>query len=174
MAVFQINVTLEHGQLHESLDLEADRQEMIARLDKILSDTSPGSLDLRDGVIQILIDQLRTNNGHEPLIIRTGDEIVWQSKIEDGNGNNIPIVVNVARYPQRPPVQGPQGPRPRTPHRGALHHPFNIGNGGTRVPSGPYVNFQDATKQKFYKFTISGTDPLGNPLTLDPCIICDR
>jgi hypothetical protein len=172
---FVVNVTVEHGQLHESLASEVDRQEMISRLDAILS--GPDS-DLRDGVIQILIDQLRTDNGHEPLIVRTNEQITWQSELRDQTGAISPITVNVDRYPDRPPVPRPGGPRRRTPHIGPNFsgNPFNLaGNGSQTVHSGPYDTAKsNPIQQRFYKFEIEGTDALGNRLRLDPCIICER
>src|SRR6185369_15019552 len=68
---FHIDIELEHGQLRERLRSEDDRQTMIQRLDNILSDPSTDP-DLKKGGNQGLNGPLRNNDGHEPLIIRSG------------------------------------------------------------------------------------------------------
>ena len=164
--IFQIAVTVEHGQLHETLLVEADRQLMIDRLDEILADTSTLNQPLRDGVIQILIDQLRNDNGHEPLFIRTGldprdeeEQVVWLCEHDD-------IEVDIDKYRKTN----------RTPHTSKPGNPFKFlhGDKGRQVQSTDHKKKEDSKDQKFYKFSIKGKDRQGNDLTLDPCIICDR
>ena len=164
--IFRIDVTVEDGQLHETLVPEADRQLMIDRLDEILSDTSTGNQALRDGVIQILIDQLRNDNGHEPLIIRTAgdprdeeEQIIWECEHAD-------IEVDVDKYRKTN----------RTPHTSKPGNPFRFlkGDKGKEVHSTEHKNKRDSRDQRFFKFSIKGKDMQGNDLTLDPCIICDR
>jgi hypothetical protein len=41
------------------------------------------------------------------------------------------------------------------------------------VESGDHKNGGQSNTQKFYKFSIKGKDAIGNPVTLDPCIICE-
>jgi len=180
---FQVNVRVEHGQLHEYLALESDRQLMIDRLEEILlgSGTPPAPPDVRDGVIQILIDQLRTNNGHEPLFIRTGldprekgveEQIEWVSEIVEtrqghpDKGKKKKIKVKVDKFRDTP----------RTPHTTKPGNPFkfNGGDDGDRVHSTDHKNKGDSIVQKFYKFSLEAKDVMGIDLELDPCIICDR
>jgi len=165
---FEIEVIVEHGQLHEHLRSEADRQLMIDRLDEILTDTSDKNKAVRDGVIQLLIDQLRNDNGHEPIFVRTGDDarelgveeqVIWKCEHAD-------IEVEVDKYRHTN----------RTPHTGKPGNPFKFlhGDKGREVRSTEHKDKRDSKDQKFYKFTIKGKDRLGNDLILDPCIICDR
>ena len=175
---FVLEVTLEHGQLHEHLADEADRQEMINRLEAILlGPGGPGSV--RDGVVQILIDQLRSNNAHEPIIIHTGDEpgdveeqIVWESKIVKVDDNtkqkqDVEIQVKVGKYRDTQ----------KTPRTSKPDNPFKFTNNqAKRVESLGQKSRADTKHQKFYKFEIEADNPLaGFPkLKLDPCIICDK
>jgi hypothetical protein len=165
--IFQIEITVEGGQLHESLS-EADRELMIERLDDILSkpDTDPA---LRAGVIQILADNLRNNNSHEPIIIRTGlkngdneERLVW-------NCDHAKIKVKIDKY-----HESKSG---RTPHKGREDNPFKFSrtDEGNVVQSMDYEDKDDAVLQHFYKFSVRGRDKLNkNNLELDPCIICER
>ena len=176
---FLIEVTIEHGQLHEHLALEEDRQLMIDRLEAILDGDNT---DVRKGVIQILMDQLRTNNGHEPIIIRSGlasgdveEQVIWQSvilRVDDNDRTKKEIVeidVDLAKY----------RPTGKTPHKGKEKNPFKFKNDsskGRRVSTEKHKEPEDTKLQSFYKFTIKAENPLkGLPdLELDPCIICDR
>ena len=173
---FVIEVTLEHGQLHEHLADEADRQEMITRLETIL--TGPDG-PVKNGTIQILIDQLRTNNGHEPIIIHTGDdpgdveeEIVWVSKIvkvdtQTKVRRDVEIEIDVDKYRKTD----------RTPHTTHPGNPFKFTNKkGKKVDSLGHKKRSETKEQKFYKFTIKAENPLEDleDLQLDPCIICDK
>jgi hypothetical protein len=162
--IFQVDVTVEHGQLRESLASETDRLEMINRLEAILNGTT-GTAALRAGVIQILMEQLRNNNAHEPLIIRTRNEpalgddeerIVWVCDHDD-------VEVEIDRYPT-------------TPKSGREKNPFKFSKGkkSKKVESTEYKDKDDARLQMFYKFELKGKDKLGNDLNLDPCIICER
>ena len=173
--VFQIDVTIENGQLHEALASEDDRQEMISRLEEIL--TGPDG-EVKNGVVQILIDQLRTNHGHEPIIIHSGREdgdeeevIAWNSQIVSVDENRkkqiVDIKVTLDKYRQTKKT-------PRTKVPGDL---FKFKNKkGPKVETECHLNGKDSVFQHFYKFTIEAENPLKGlpPLKLDPCIICDR
>ena len=163
---FQIDITVENGQLHESLNSEADRALMIDRLDNILSSTDPAKEDLRKGVIQILIDNLRNNNSHEPIILRAGvdagdddERLVWHC-------DHAKIKVKIDKYRDTG----------RTPHKGSRNNPFKFSGDdeGFDVHSTEYEDKSDARLQKFYKFSIKGKDKVGNDLELDPCVICEK
>jgi len=165
---FHIDIELEHGQLRERLRSEDDRQTMIQRLDNILSDPSTDP-DLRKGVIQVLTDQLRNNDGHEPLIIRSGkrtgddeERFVWHCE-------HAKIKVKVDKYRKTD----------RTPQKPGVDKLFKFNNGDEDfdVDSTDYDDKDKAIDQKFFKFTIKGKDktkPDPNDLVLDPCIICER
>ena len=163
---FEIDVIVEHGQLHEHLRSEADRQLMIDRLDEVLSDTTAANKEVRDGVIQLPVDQLRNDNGHEPIFVRTGlddrdveERVIWKCEHAD-------IEVEIDKYRRTD----------RTPHKDKPGNPFKFDNGkkGKEVHSTGHKEKHDSKDQKFYKFTIKGKDRLGHDLILDPCIICDR
>jgi hypothetical protein len=170
--IFQVNVTVEHGQLREYLASETDRLEMIDRLQAILLDTTPGNTEMREGVIQILIDQLVNDNGHEPLIIRTGgvpgeleEQIEWVSEIVETPTKKREIKVTIDKY--RNTVRTPRKP-------GRPDKPFTLpSNQGQTVHSGAQNDKSGSKDQKFYKFSIEAKDTLGNDLELDPCIICE-
>jgi hypothetical protein len=167
MKEFRIDITLEHGQLHESLNSEEDRALMIKRMDDILSSTStdPEMVALRKGVAQILVDQLNNNDGHAPIIIRTGqapdeeERLVWHC-------DHAKIKVKVDKYRETD----------RTPHKVSREKLFKFSNDdeGFDVHSTEYDDKSDAIKQKFYKFSVRGKDKVGNDLTLDPCVICEK
>ena len=176
--IFKINVVVEHGQLREFLDSPADRQLMIDRLNAILQDTSEENKPVREGVIQILTDQLVGDNGHEPLFIRTGlvdgdveEQILWNSQIIEvtdpkRRGQIVDIEVDIDKFRKTP----------KTPHTEKPGNPFKFtgGNKGKEVYSRQHKKKKDSIVQKFYKFSIEAEDGVGNLLKLDPCIICDR
>ena len=164
MRTFKINVTVEHGQLHESLADETDRLEMINRLEAILKGTT-GTAALRAGVIQILMEQFRNDNAHEPLIIRTGIETALGDEEEriEWICDHDDVEVEIDQYPT-------------TPKPGSDKNPFKFSKGkkSKKVESTEYKNKNDARLQMFYKFELKGKDKLGNDLNMDPCIICER
>jgi hypothetical protein len=170
---FVIDITVEHGQLHESLN-SVDRKEMIVRLDEILSNTRPENQTLRDGVIQILIDQLTNDDGHEPIIIRTGEatsdgedeQLVWQCDYAD-------IEVEIDKYRETDRTKPKNDKADKNPFR------FTEGKKGRHVRSFGHTNRSHSIEQKFYKFSIKGKDRLqppedANDLVLDPCVICEK
>lgn len=168
----QVIVTVEHGQLREYLASPNERMEMIARLEAILLDTTPAKQELREGVIQILIDQLINDNAHEPLFIRSGDvagdeeeQIEWVSEIVETPIKKREIKVKIDKY--RNTAKTPRKP-------GRPDKPFTLpSNQGQTVHSGAQPDKGGSKDQKFYKFSIEAKDTIGNELELDPCIICE-
>jgi hypothetical protein len=167
---FQIDVTVEGGQLYEELHSEEDRRLMIERMDRILSNTAttdPDEIAVRKGLIQILNDQYLNNHAHPPLIITTGNRPGDDDERLDWRCDHAEIEVEVEKYRHTD----------RTPRKlNPASNPFKFSDGdkGKDVKSTEHKNKIQSADQKFYKFKVKGKDFLGNDLTLDPCIICEK